>query len=131
MPILVTLYAERFEVRWMISTTLAKFKRVMTMGVVIFYLLFAILTDTFITFIDKLLKFDPIVYLRTTKPRVSNVRNFVYFEVISHALSRIALHRRTVAFLALPSQITPRPHHKEKPNLPCITPTGLFRPYRN
>ena len=82
----MTLNTQRFEIRWVVSTTFAKFKNVVTMGIVILRLLMAILADAFIAFVDKLLEPDPVVYLRTTIPGVSNVRNVVYFEVISHAL---------------------------------------------
>jgi hypothetical protein len=136
MAILVTFYAQGFQIGWMVSPMFAKFKNVVTMRFEIFHRLLAILANALVAFINVLLELDPILYTRTAIPGKTHIRDFIYLEVISQASPYIASPSSTFPRHALAAHTTtgrtlPDPYHKVSPchTLPCQTLARHSAPY--
>jgi hypothetical protein len=106
----MTIYAQRFEIRRMISTMFGKLKDMMTMGLVIFNEIMAVLANTLIALVDVLLEPDPVANLRTPVPGKAHIGNFRDHKVISHALPNITSSDQSSPRRALPVLSFPHPN---------------------
>lgn len=85
MPFLVTFTAQRLQVGWMISTMFGQLKDMVTVAILVWHRMQAVLTDALVPLVYKLFELYPIINLRTTVPRETHAGNFIYCES-SHAL---------------------------------------------
>lgn len=91
MPYFMTIFTNRFQISWVISSTFAEFERMMAMSVHILNGFIAILADAFVSLIDVLFELNPIIRLWSPMPREEYSNYFWYCKIISHTLSNLFL----------------------------------------
>lgn len=86
--------AKRFQIRRVVCAMFGQFKDVMTMAILVWNRLKAVLTNAFIPLVHKLLELDPVVNLRATVPGEAYTGNVNYLKVC-HALPKLSAPCRT------------------------------------